>query len=32
MNRREITANKTAFAIAPGAQGGVMFTFQMPLH
>jgi membrane-associated phospholipid phosphatase len=32
MNRREASADKTTFAIAPGEQGGVMFTFQMPLH
>ncbi len=32
MNRREVTADQTTFAIAPGAEGGVMFTFQMPLH
>jgi membrane-associated phospholipid phosphatase len=32
MNRREVTADKTVFSIAPGEQGGVMFTFQMPLH
>ena len=32
MNRREATADKTTFAIAPGEHGGVMFTFQMPLH
>ncbi|MGB7739349.1 MAG: phosphatase PAP2 family protein, partial [Steroidobacteraceae bacterium] len=32
MNRREVSSDKTAFAIAPGEQGGVMFTFRMPLH
>ncbi len=32
MNRREVSQDKTVFAIAPGDEGGVMFTFQMPLH
>lgn len=32
MNRREVSTDKTAFAITPGEQGGIMFTFQMPLH
>lgn len=32
MNRREVTADKTVFAIGPGEQGGVMLTFQMPLR
>jgi membrane-associated phospholipid phosphatase len=32
MNRREVTTDKTVFSIAPGEQGGVMLTFQMPLH
>jgi membrane-associated phospholipid phosphatase len=32
MNRREVTSDKTVFAIAPGERGGVMFTFQMPLN
>jgi membrane-associated phospholipid phosphatase len=32
MNRREVNQDKTVFAIAPGDEGGVMFTFQMPLH
>ena len=32
MNRREVSPDKTVFAIAPGEQGGVMLTFQMPLH
>jgi len=32
MNRREVSPDKTVFAIAPGDEGGVMFTFRMPLH
>jgi membrane-associated phospholipid phosphatase len=32
MNRREASSEQTAFAIAPGEQGGVMLTFRMPLH
>jgi membrane-associated phospholipid phosphatase len=32
MNRREANSDKTVIAIAPGEQGGVMLTFQMPLR
>ena len=32
MNRREVGTDKVSFAIAPGDEGGVMLTFQMPLH
>jgi membrane-associated phospholipid phosphatase len=32
MNRRQVGPDKTVIAIAPGEQGGVLLTFQMPLH